>query len=86
MILIEIDMPDILHNHRDQDQHQIDSANLVSRIAEIGCCIVAYSGGVDSAVVAAAAMRADQLRLESERCGDASLPDDQRSIAVTASR
>jgi len=76
-------MPDSRPNHLDQDLCKIDSADLVERIAEIGRCVVAYSGGVDSAVVAAAAMRADQRRLRVEP-DDASSCVDQRSIAVTA--
>lgn len=35
---------------------------LVSRMSELGRCVIAFSGGVDSAVVAAAAARADRLR------------------------
>jgi uncharacterized protein len=35
---------------------------LVSRMSELGRCVIAFSGGVDSAVVAAAAGRADRLR------------------------
>lgn len=50
-----------------------DADRLVENVLAIGPCIVAYSGGVDSAVVAAAAQRADLHR------GDL-----HRSIAVTA--
>lgn len=34
----------------------------MSRISELGRCVIAFSGGVDSAVVAAAAVRADRRR------------------------
>ncbi len=48
---------------------------LVVRMTELVPCVVAFSGGVDSAVVAAAAVRAD-------RVVESGLP--RRSIAVTA--
>jgi len=54
------------------------AAALVSRLLALGPCVIAFSGGVDSAVVAAAAVRADRLR---------QLPPDSpggRSVAVTA--
>ena len=67
------------------DRHfENDAANLVERIAEVGRCAIAYSGGVDSAVVAAAALRADRQRLPAEAFGVQGDFDDQRSIAVTA--
>jgi len=37
-----------------------NASRLVDYIATLGRCVVAFSGGVDSAVVAAAAMRSDQ--------------------------
>lgn len=67
-----------------QHQYPDDPARLVQRIAEIGRCVIAYSGGVDSAVVAAAAQRADQSRLPAESLADHKPSVDGRSIAVTA--
>lgn len=60
-----------------------DADRLVENVLAIGPCIVAYSGGVDSAVVAAAAHRADLHRADSHRA-DQHPVDQHRSIAVTA--
>jgi len=54
------------------------AAMLVSRLQSLGPCVIAFSGGVDSAVVAAAAVRADaQRELPAGSAGG-------RSVAVTA--
>ena len=62
---------------------------LIARLGELVPCVVAFSGGVDSAVVAAAAVRADRLAAESPAAADPSRsapepPPPRRSIAVTA--
>lgn len=58
---------------------------LVAQLASIGSCVIAFSGGVDSAVVAAAAIRAYRLRFGS---GDPPSGPGERGegepIAVTA--
>jgi pyridinium-3,5-biscarboxylic acid mononucleotide sulfurtransferase len=61
-----------------------DADALVQRIADIGRCVVAYSGGVDSAVVAAAALHADQRRLNEEPAKSLATSAHRFSIAVTA--
>ena len=57
-----------------------DASRLVAYVLSIGRCVIAYSGGVDSAVVAAAAVRADRQRPGIDLAGGHRL----RSIAVTA--
>lgn len=63
---------------------------LTARMAELVPCVVAFSGGVDSAVVAAAAVRADRLAAaaspaaaEANRSSPGP-PPPRRSIAITA--
>jgi uncharacterized protein len=69
-------------------QHEIDAARLIDRIAKLGRCVIGYSGGVDSAVVAAAALRADQQRWASQLiASNTPIHSDSHSdasIAVTA--
>ncbi|MGV3483762.1 MAG: hypothetical protein ACO1RT_05035, partial [Planctomycetaceae bacterium] len=60
--------------------HETDAAMLVTQMAAIGRCVIAYSGGVDSAVVAAAAVRADRIRLDAAAVGDGA----SRSVPVTS--
>lgn len=57
-------------NH--QNIAQAAAERLLARVSELGRCVIAFSGGVDSAVVAAAAARADRSA------------GDTRSVAVTA--
>jgi len=51
---------------------------LVAKLVSIGSCVIAFSGGVDSAVVAAAAVRAHRLRSQADD------PVERQPIAVTA--
>ncbi len=58
-----------------------DAIRLVDRLVDLGPSVIAYSGGVDSAVVAAAAWRADKLRASLALSASEYLTE---SIAVTA--
>lgn len=58
---------------------------LVARMTDLVPCVVAFSGGVDSAVIAAAAVRADRRLAAAAQCRpDADCAGPGRSIAVTA--
>ena len=62
-----------------------DAEALVRRIALLGRCVIAYSGGVDSAVVAAAALKADHQRAVAEWSDQKECQTPvAHSIAVTA--
>lgn len=65
-------------NLADPDAVAFLAERLVRRLAELVPCVVAFSGGVDSALVAAAALRAERM-LAAEGRGTA-----PGSIAVTA--
>lgn len=66
-------------------QYELDASALVDHVHSIGRCVIAFSGGVDSAVVAAAACRADRLRRITMSRGNVQWDRGQTgSIAVTA--
>lgn len=60
------------------DAVAVTAERLIRAMADLVPCVVAFSGGVDSAVVAAAAARADQVAANADRAGG------RRSVAVTA--
>lgn len=65
--------------------YERDALRLIDHIMVLGRCVVAYSGGVDSAVVAAAAFRADQRRFQSAdehfRAGSIAVTADSPSVS-----
>jgi uncharacterized protein len=73
-----------------QNIQQADAERLVEKMSELGRCVIAFSGGVDSAVVAAAAARADRLAGDTRSVAvtaiSPSVPQVQRDIATTVAR
>jgi pyridinium-3,5-biscarboxylic acid mononucleotide sulfurtransferase len=70
----------------DDSESNLLADKLVARLTQLVPCVVAYSGGVDSAVVASAAARAEQRLLAEASTKSAPWSNEttQRSIAVTA--
>jgi uncharacterized protein len=73
-----------------QNIAQTTAERLIARMSELGRCVIAFSGGVDSAVVAAAAARADRLSGDTRSVAvtaiSPSVPQVQRDIAATVAR
>jgi len=63
-----------------------DAGRLVENVLAIGPCIVAYSGGVDSAVVAAAAHRADLHRSVAVTADSPSVSREQMETALRVAK